>query len=379
MEENYRFERYRNLKRDAREGININPIQTGGRLTEAAKKALLEYGDGYSVCDYCEGNLFEIRKPDIKTFREDLAKFVGADEVVFTHGAREAIYLVLSSILKKGDSIVVDENRHYTTDLAVEKCGLNKILVKNSGYPEFKIRVEDYIPAIEKHKPKAILLTYPDGEFGNLPDAKKLGKIAKEYGIPFIVNGAYSIGRMPVNMKELGADFIIGSGHKSMASSGPIGILGISARFEEKILQPSKTVKNKFCSILGCTVRGVPIITLMASFPEVVKRVSNWEEEVKKARYFCEKFEEMGNGKIRLLGEKPHNHDLMKFETPLFFEISKKHPYGREFLYRILKKHGIFGIKHGITKYLKISTYGLSYDEIDYVLSVFEKIIKGEV
>jgi Sep-tRNA:Cys-tRNA synthase (EC 2.5.1.-) len=33
--------------------INIDPIQVAGRLTPEARKALIAYGDGYSVCDYC--------------------------------------------------------------------------------------------------------------------------------------------------------------------------------------------------------------------------------------------------------------------------------------------------------------------------------------
>jgi len=364
------------LHRDVNRCININPIQAGGRLTEDAKKALIEFGDGYSICDYCEGNLFEIKKPPIITFRRELASFIGADDVIFTHGAREAICLLFSTVLDKGDKILVDENRHYTTDLAAESRGLEIITVKNSGYPYFTIDVDDYIPLIEKFKPKAILLTYPDGEYGNLPDAKRLGEIAKEYNILFILNAAYSIGRLPVNMKELHADFIIGSGHKSMASTGPIGILGFREEYREIILKPSKYIKNKSYTILGCTVRGAPLVTLMASFPSVVERVKRWDNELEKARYFLKNFEELGEGRIRLLGEKPHNHDLMKFETPLFYDISKKHRLKREFLYKALKKRGICGIKHGITKYIKISTYGLKFDQIEYILSVFRDIIE---
>ncbi|MEO2240566.1 MAG: O-phospho-L-seryl-tRNA:Cys-tRNA synthase, partial [Euryarchaeota archaeon] len=50
------LDRYRRLVRDTeRRYINVNPIQRGGVLTPEAKKALIEFGDGYSVCDFCEG------------------------------------------------------------------------------------------------------------------------------------------------------------------------------------------------------------------------------------------------------------------------------------------------------------------------------------
>ncbi len=50
------------IKRETLGSINIDPLQTGGRLTEAAKQALVEWGDGYSVCDFCGGVLDQIKK-----------------------------------------------------------------------------------------------------------------------------------------------------------------------------------------------------------------------------------------------------------------------------------------------------------------------------
>ena len=37
------------IKRETLGSINIDPLQTGGLLTGAAKQALVEWGDGYSV------------------------------------------------------------------------------------------------------------------------------------------------------------------------------------------------------------------------------------------------------------------------------------------------------------------------------------------
>ena len=123
-----------------------------------------------------------------------------------------------------------------------------------------------------------MLLTYPDGNYGNLPDARRLGEIAQEHDIPFILNGAYAVGRMPISMEEMGADFIIGSGHKSMAAAGPVGVLGMKKKWEQIVLRKSGRHRNKDIELLGCTVRGVPLMTLMASFPYVKERVSNWDE-----------------------------------------------------------------------------------------------------
>jgi Sep-tRNA:Cys-tRNA synthetase len=367
--------KYGDLKRKNKDLINLNPLQTAGKLTKAAKEALIEYGDGYSICDYCKGRLDEIRNPHIFSFiHNHLPKFLDCDVARVTHGAREGKFIVFHSIMKPGDTIIVDQNRHYSTDVAAERVGLKIIEVKNSGDPERLIDVEDYIPLIKKFKPKLIFLTYPDGEMGNLPDAERLGKIASEYNIPYFLNAAYSVGRMPVSMNKIGADFIVGSGHKSMASAGPIGVLGLSKKWAGKIFRLSKLHTNKEIECLGCTVRGVPLITLIASFPYVVERIKNWENEVEKARWFSRQMEELG---LVQLGEKPHRHDLMKFKTDIFYKISLTHPLKRAFLYEILKEKGICGLKHGLTKSMKISTYEISREDLKKVIEVFKEIIES--
>ena len=174
-------------------------------------------------------------------------------------------------------------------------------------------------------------------------------------------------------MKEIGADFIVGSGHKSMAASGPIGVLGMKEEWEGIVLRKSEKYRNKEVELLGCTARGATIVTLMASFPHVRERVKKWEKEVEKARYFARKMEEIG---IKQLGDKPHNHDLMFFHAENLYEISKKVKKGRFFLYRELKTRKIHGIKPGLTRYFKLSTYGLSYDELDYVIAAFREIVE---
>jgi len=51
------------LKRELKDLINLMPLQTGGILTDAAREALVEFGDGFSTCDFCLGNLCNITTP----------------------------------------------------------------------------------------------------------------------------------------------------------------------------------------------------------------------------------------------------------------------------------------------------------------------------
>jgi Sep-tRNA:Cys-tRNA synthetase len=361
------------LRREHKGLINIMPLQTGGILTDAAREALIEFADGYSVCDFCQGSLCDVTNPPIRDFvQELLPQFLGCEVATITHGAREAKFMVMHSLAKPGDSILVDANRHYTTVVAAERAGLNVIEVPNSGHPEFRVDVNQYAPLIKEQAPKLILLTYPDGNYGNLPDARRLGEIAREYSIPYILNGAYAVGRMPVSMEEIGADFVIGSGHKSMASAGPAGVLGMKKKWAEIVLRKSSKYRNKDIELLGCSIRGVPLITLMASFPYVKERVQHWDEQVSKAQWFSAELEKLG---FVQLGENPHRHDLLHFDTPALYEISKRVREKGYFVYKELKERGIWGPQPGLARSFKLSTFAADKRQLGFTVDSFKAIL----
>jgi Sep-tRNA:Cys-tRNA synthetase len=371
------LQRFANLKREVPE-INLDPLQRGGILTPEAKQALLEWGDGYSICDFCTGAMDRIKSPPIEEFVHGaLPEFLGVDEARITHGAREGKFAAMHALCLKGDWAIVDGNAHYTTILAAERANLNIEYAATGPEPGYALAAGSYADAIERayeHKGNVSLavLTHPDGNYGNLADAKEVAEVCHDYGVPLLLNGAYSVGRMPILARELGADIIVASGHKSMASSGPVGVLGASQELARAIFRLSPTKKNKEVELLGCTVRGAPLLTMMASFPAVVERVKRWEEEVEKARWFSAGLETLG---LEQQGDRPHNHDLMFFKADNLYEISKSAKKGRYFLYRDLKEKGICGIKPGLTRQFKLSTYQLSRGELDRVLKAFEEII----
>ena len=388
-----RLEKYKNLHREnAGEGmINLHPIQRGGILTEAARKALVEWGDGYSTCDWCPpktARLDMIHDPPISEFLEDVAMFLGMDIARVVTRCREAKFIAFSSLAKPGDYIVIDSLAHYTTYLAAEAAGLKIKEVPHNGYPEYRINPNAYAEKIEEVRketgkaPAFTFLTHVDYLFGNVNDVAPVSMISHDAGIPFILNGAYTAGIMPLDGRALGADVLVGSGHKSWAASAPTGILAMTKEIAEKTLGRSKIVgdisKRKFgqkeLMLLGCTVMGAPMLTLMASFPEVVERTKHYDEEVKKARWLVSELERIEG--TRQIGIRPKDHTLMHVETPAFFKVSQAHKREGFFLYDELKSRKIVGIQAGLSKHFKVNTYGLTWDQIKFVAASFQDIAK---
>lgn len=373
------LQKFKCIERSTKGTINIDPLQRGGLLTDEARAALLEWGDGYSVCDFCPGVLDKIKTPPIFDFvHKALPEFLGIDHARVTNGARESKFAVMHSMGREGDWIILDQSAHYTSYVAAQRARLNIKVVPHSGSPDYLITPQGYADAIdevirESGRPPALaLVTYPDGNYGNLPDAKKIAAVCHEQGVPLILNGAYAVGRMPIRANDMDADFIVGSGHKSMAASGPIGVLGVSDEYADRVFEKSPTHKVKEIELLGCTARGATVMTLIASFPKVVERTAHWDEEVDKARWFSSELESFG---LVQMGDKPHNHDLMFFEAPILFEMSQTAKDGRYFLYKELKARNIHGIKAGLTKFFKLSTFGLPRDELQVVVDAFDEII----
>lgn len=364
--------------------INIHPIQAAGKLTLEARKALISYGDGYSTCDWCRKpfRLDKIHRPPIDDFHSELAEFIGMDQARVVPGARRGFQAVTSSLIEKGDSVLLSAISHYTEFLAVEDVGG---IVKEIPLNEKNIVTADAtVQKIEDVKkntgklPKLIMIDHFDYMFGNEHDVYGIAKVANEYDIPFLYNGAYTVGIMPVDGKKIGADFVVGSGHKSMASVAPSGVLATIDEWASKVFRTTQMVGDvtgrkfgiKEVEMLGCTLMGGTLISMMASFPKVVERTKHWDEEVKKSNYFLNEFLMVEGSKI--ISEYPRKHCLTKVDTTGSFDkIARTHKKRGFFFSDELKKRGIVGEFTGSTRTWKLNTYGLTWDQIKYLGHAF--------
>jgi len=369
--------------------VNIHPIQPGGRLTPEAMKAIIAYGDGYSTCDWCRApfRLDKIKRPPIAEFHEELAKFLGMDVARVVPGARRGFQAVVNSLVEKGDSVIVSSLAHYTEFLAVEAAGgLVKEVPLNENNVVTGENAAQKIETVKKETgtlPKLIMIDHFDYMFGNEHDVYRIAKIAKEYGIPFLYNGAYTIGVMPVNGKQIGADFLVGSGHKSFASPAPSGIVATTEEWMGEVFRTTQMVgdvtKRRFgikeVEMMGCTLMGANMISMMASFPTIRERVKHWDEEIRKSNYFIDEFLKIEGNQVS--SELPRKHTLTKVDTTGSFDkIAQTHKRRGFFFSDELKERRILGEFPGATRAWKLNTYGLTWDQIKYLAQSFQDIAR---
>ena len=404
MTKTNRLQRYYEIKNRYKEAIIVNPIMTGGLIPKETWEKLVEekwLSVGYSICFDCiEGQSSLVSKPPVRDFLSEVAEFLGGDIAHHTFGCRAAQFAIMRTIsnyirergAKDHTNIVLTDSLcHYTTAITAEMAGLRLAETPHSGYPEYKISAEEFHRKIEEIKsetgklPGLVAVTHVEPYHGNMNPVKEIGKIAEEYGIPYLVNGAYTAGIIHLNMKNLHADFLTASAHKSMASLAPLGFLVTSREWAKRVFEGSKVktklserlFKNKVPNLFGCSIGGIPLISAMYSFLHVVKRVYGWEEELEKTRWFIREMEKMDG--VHLIGEDPHNHHLLHFETPIFWEISKHHRRKGFFLAEEMIKRGIVGLQRGLSRHIKLSLYGLERDQIEKVRDAFFEIAEKYV
>ena len=184
--------------------------------------------------------------------RASIAAFIGArvDELVFTKNATEALNLVSYSfsnatakaaqgrslppgadrfVLAPGDEIVVTEMEHHANLVpwqeVCDKTGavLRWIGVDDDGRLDLD-HPEHGLDAVLGPRTRVVALTHQSNVLGTVTPVTRVADAARAVGALVVLDACQSVPHMPVNVADLGVDYIAFSGHKMLGPSG-IGVL----------------------------------------------------------------------------------------------------------------------------------------------------------
>jgi cysteine desulfurase / selenocysteine lyase len=284
--------------------------------------------------------------------RPRIQKFINAefeDEIVFTHGATEAVNLVAQTwgrkFLKAGDEVILTALEHHANivpwQILREQIGivLRVVPVTQKG----EVQIEDVKKALSR-KTKLVAFAHVSNVLGTILPAKEIIALAHKAGALALVDGAQSISHMPVDVRDLDADFFVFSGHKIYGPTG-IGVL----YGKREILKSMPSYQGGGDMIASVTFAettfkdppyrfeaGTPPITEVIGLGAAIdyvsaigmKNIAKHEDEI--LAYATKKLSPIKG--LRIVGTAPHKSGIVSF----VMDYAHPHDIGT-----ILDRHGV--------------------------------------
>ena len=159
--------------------------------------------------------------------RKKVQKFINADserEIIFTKSATESINLISNSFASKyineGDEIILTIMEHHSNIIPWFlirdrfKCKILFANIDSTGNIDQK-----HFESLISEKTKLVSITHLSNVFGTIVN-QDIINLCNKAGIPILLDGCQSAAHIPIDVKALGCDYYVFSGHKLYAPTG---------------------------------------------------------------------------------------------------------------------------------------------------------------
>jgi cysteine desulfurase/selenocysteine lyase len=173
--------------------------------------------------------------------RQTVADFLGAaaaEEIIFVRGCTEGINLcanVLAPDLSRGDEIVLTELEHHANivpwQMVAERTGAVIRVVPIDDHGD--VILEAYARLLGP-RVRIVSLSHASNSLGTILPVELMTGMAKAAGARVLVDGAQSVSHFPVDVRRIGCDFYVFSGHKIFGPTG-IGAVFMTREAQESL------------------------------------------------------------------------------------------------------------------------------------------------
>mgnify|MGYP001500816560 FL=1 len=159
--------------------------------------------------------------------RKKVQKFINADserEIIFTKSATESINLISNSFASKyineGDEIILTIMEHHSNIIPWflirdrYKCKILFANIDSTGNID-----QNHFKSLISERTKLVSITHLSNVFGTIVN-QEIINLCNKAGIPILLDGCQSAAHIPIDVKALGCDYYVFSGHKLYAPTG---------------------------------------------------------------------------------------------------------------------------------------------------------------
>lgn len=180
-----------------------NPGRAGHRMAAAAERML----------------------DDLRARLNRLLDGAGADRVIFTLNATDALNIAIKGILRPGDHAITTALEHNSVSRplqAMADAGLIELtrIDTGTGSSAGFIHPDTFCRAM-RPSTRLVACTHCSNVIGTIQPIEEIGRLVRRRGAVFLVDAAQSAGLLPISMREMQVDLLAVAGHKSLL--GPTG------------------------------------------------------------------------------------------------------------------------------------------------------------
>ena len=168
----------------------------------------------------------------VDTTRKMLANFFNGNDpnrLCFSYNSTDALNLIIFGMLKQGDHAITTTLEHNSVLRPLyHQSKFNDVEVDYIPFDTNGFVEPDDIKQKIKANTRLVIVNHASNVIGTVQPVGAIGRICREYGVPFAVDASQSAGKIPIDIEQLQIDVVAFTGHKSLL--GPTGIGGLYVR-----------------------------------------------------------------------------------------------------------------------------------------------------
>ena len=162
--------------------------------------------------------------------RKTLTGFVGGTDLhrmVFTLNATDALNIAMKGMIRQGDHVITTTLEHNSVSRPLQAMADSGFitLTRIDFSPETGVVDPAAFEKAINGKTRMIAMTHASNVLGTIQPIEEIGRIAKAKGVRFVVDGAQTLGTVPIDVNKMHIDVLAFPGHKSLL--GPTGTGGL--------------------------------------------------------------------------------------------------------------------------------------------------------